>query len=273
MCDLRSGVVATGLALVGALALGCEAAPQRLGTDGATREAAPWVVEAERRTEELVAACRQLSEAMAARTPPMVYLDGRVEPARGNGFLNESIRRIETALWEAWRSTGHCAYADIPPKYLVAEGRAIAERYRKWVEGHRRATREQVAREMIVENIKLVNTVFCLPAMEIIAQQVQTEQTVSVQVIAGGYLLGGIALAPGENLRRDVYESVKKWWQASEREATWKEGALFVDKSFPRAYSDVQRHLEQWMLVTIEIDLNGLVIWRPWLGGPRSIRR
>lgn len=121
---------------------------------------------------------------------------------------------IQRSIFALWELTGHCAFADIPCRELVKKALVISNRYRKFIRRQSDLPYLQMLRQSLEDNVELVRTEYCWPAVFVIQRYVWFESPV---IISG--IPRCVKFTP--QARNAAYQAMKGWLKENRRSLVW----------------------------------------------------
>jgi len=146
----------------------------------------------------------------------------------------------EHAIWRLWEVTGHCEFEDITPIDLVRRGNLIADRYAAWLEANAKTSKRELAMQAIKENMALVQSNYCVPALCTLSRLIQTKGE-----LASENMSYWVNHPPLREVRTELREHLVEWLDDHAKDLQWnKEGGCFTCKyTLPVSTKGLEQHM------------------------------
>jgi hypothetical protein len=129
-------------------------------------------------------------------------------------------RMVRFHLWQLWRLTGHCAFANIPPRDLLQKTKVIMERYREFLKAKGEVRTPDILREEIAPNIDALAGDYWWYALDVLMDTIAFE---------GPFVLSIHGISPeghpvmSEKDRQEIRRIMRDWYKSNKNRLVWNE--------------------------------------------------
>lgn len=126
----------------------------------------------------------------------------------------EAAHQTEVNIYRLWNITTHCLFQEVPPGLIVQDAETIFSRYDELRQKQGIKTDEKMALSGIEENIELLKTEYCWPALAVIQNHIWFETPISVA--------GELRQIDVDEMRRiELYNEMKTWFLNNKDNLYW----------------------------------------------------